>query len=158
MNLKEEILQRMDLTFDNIVISYDNAIKLKEVVEKLSLSFKVWTCDNYLGEGKNKGKLGWSSDCKINIPAPDAELVCQWLRLKHQIYIEIKVDRTAEPKFCFSLNRFIGNPKDLTEKEWYWMEGIDYKYDSELYMTYELALQAAINKSLNILLKDEKDN
>jgi len=75
----------------------------------------------------------------------------EFLRDK-QIYIEILTDCTTEPKFYYKINRFIGNPNDLTEKDWWWVIELAYTiHEYYLEKTYEDALESAINESLKIL-------
>lgn len=48
------------------------------------------------------------------------------------------------PKWCFSISKFIGNPKDLTEKEWGWENvPVDNWY---LYKTRKEAELACLSK------------
>lgn len=72
-------------------------------------------------------------------------LLQRWLRDKHRIFIDIRTDQTTEPKFGFEMCKFIGNPKDLTKKEWCWYGESGFI----LYKTYELALEAALQVALN---------
>jgi hypothetical protein len=58
-----------------------------------------------------------------------------WFREKHQLFPEIHTDCTTYPKYAFKIDRFYGNPKDLTEKEWYWELG---NY-SDLYRSHDEA-------------------
>lgn len=59
---------------------------------------------------------------KIECLAPTYQRLVQWFREEHQIFIDSQTDCTSYPKYCFEINRFYGNPKDLTEKEWGWEE------------------------------------
>lgn len=54
--------------------------------------------------------------------------VIDWFENKHQLYVEILIDRTTEPKYTYTINKFIGNPKDLTEKEWGWEHVVNSEY------------------------------
>ncbi len=80
------------------------------------------------------------------IAAPTQSLLQKWLREKHQIFIEIGVDCTCEPKFCFYIHKFIGNPNDLAEREWNW-ERIQ-STEWYLYRTYEKALEEGLKVAL----------
>jgi len=70
-----------------------------------------------------------------------------WLRTQ-QIFIDILTDQTAEPKFTYQINKFVGNPNDLTEKVWYWELPIISEY---LYKTYEECLEVAEQEALKLL-------
>lgn len=65
----------------------------------------------------------------------------EWFR-GEQIYIDVLTDATTYPKFAYSVKCFIGNPNNLSEKEWGWE-----LYSSELLeRSYTEALKAAIEK------------
>jgi hypothetical protein len=68
---------------------------------------------------------------------------------KHQIYIEVLTDCTTEPKFCFKIDKFVGNTEDLTEREWYLIHHADFEWF--LYCTYEQALEEAIKEAIKII-------
>ena len=80
--------------------------------------------------------------------APTQSLLQKWLREVHQLYVEVQVDQTTYPKFHFEVTRFIGNPKDLSEREWGW----ESKYHAEyLYRTYEEALEEGLQIALKLI-------
>lgn len=64
------------------------------------------------------------------------------------LYTEILVDKTTEPKWCFTISKFIGNPKDLTEKEWGWEEVPSEEWF--LYRTKEEAQVALIDRLIKL--------
>lgn len=74
----------------------------------------------------------------------------KWFRDEHQLFHEIQVDQTTEPKFCFTIAKFVGNPKDLTEREWCW-ENIPNDETWGLYRTYEEAELACLKKMITII-------
>jgi hypothetical protein len=74
----------------------------------------------------------------------------KWFRDKHQLYHEIQVDQTTEPKFCFKISEFIGNPNDLTEREWGW-ENIPSDDSWGLYRKYEEAELACLKKLIELV-------
>jgi hypothetical protein len=83
------------------------------------------------------------------VTAPTQSLLQAWLRDNHNIFIEVQIDCTTYPKFCYEIKRFIGNPKDLASEEWGWEKtSID---DWGLYRTYELALEDALKDGLNLI-------
>ena len=80
--------------------------------------------------------------------APTQTILQKWLRERHNIFISIDPDCTTYPKFCYSINRFIGNPDNLSEREWYWeeVEIVDWC----LYKSYEQALEMGLQAALKI--------
>jgi len=108
------------------------------------------------GHITDNNKPGWRT-----ISAPTQGLLQKWFRDVHQVYIDIMTDGTADPKFCYIIYKFIGNPRNLAEREWYWVgeEGLegedeDYNLYSDLYYTYEEALEEGLYKALT-MIKDE---
>ena len=84
-----------------------------------------------------------------NLICPLFSQVTDWLEEKHQIFIDIETDCTTYPKFAYSINKFVGNPKDLAEKEWYWEHP---KPDNWfLYRTRNEALEEAIKFALTLI-------
>lgn len=83
----------------------------------------------------------------------------EWLRTSYQIYIEVLIDKTCEPKYGFIISRFIGDPNDLSKKEWYWDLFLEHKYSNEffplLYRTYEEALTEGIIESIKVIDNDK---
>ena len=69
------------------------------------------------------------------ISAPLKSEVLKWFRDKHQLFGDVQTDCTTYPKFNHVQNEFVGNPNDLTEKEWGWKGGLY----SVLFRTYEQA-------------------
>ena len=59
-----------------------------------------------------------------SLKAPLKSQVFEWFRNVHQLFGEIHTDCTTEPKFCYAVNRFIGNPENLSEREWKWEDGL----------------------------------
>ena len=80
--------------------------------------------------------------------AATQSLLQKWVREVHQLYVELQVDQTTYPKFYFEVTMFIGNPKNLSEKEWGW----ESKYHAEyLYRTYEEALEEGLQIALKLI-------
>jgi len=84
------------------------------------------------------------------IDAPTQSLLQRWLREEHNIFINIGIDQTTYPKYCYQISRFIGNPKDLSAEEWDW-EDIPPSSDWGLYRTYEQALEKGLLKALKLI-------
>jgi|ERR1035437_6924060 hypothetical protein len=89
------------------------------------------------------------STCRL----PTQSLLQKWLREEHQIFVTIGVDGTMEPKFCYDLYKFNGNPRDLGGEEWWWDEDIEYTF--YLYRTYEDALEEGLETALNLIKTKE---
>jgi hypothetical protein len=83
----------------------------------------------------------------------DISLLQQWLR-KKQIFVIVEVDQTCEPKFCYRIDQFFGNPNDLAEKEWGWIHHKNQEW--LLYRTYEQALEVGIIDALTIMKENEQ--
>jgi hypothetical protein len=80
-------------------------------------------------------------------PRPTQALLQKWLREEYNVYISSIVDATTEPKFTWTILKFEGNAKDLTEKEWTW----DFSNSSFLYKTYEEALEEGLYEALKLI-------
>lgn len=78
----------------------------------------------------------------------------RWFRDNYQLFHEIQIDQTTEPKYCFELAKFTSNPNDLTEKEWGW-ERILNDETWGLYRKYEEAEFACLKKLIKIVLNEQ---
>lgn len=87
------------------------------------------------------GKLGFDLPCMPEYNLPLRSQAIQWFRDKHQLYGSVETDCTTYPKFCYVVKEFFGNPKDLTEKEWGWKDGLY----SVLYREYAQAEKELID-------------
>lgn len=95
------------------------------------------------------GKFEYYNDHEHVLAFPFYQQVKDWLSDKHQIFIDIETDCTTYPKFAYSVNKFVGNPKDLSEKEWGWQNP---KPDNWfLYRTRKEALEEAIKFALTLI-------
>ncbi len=74
------------------------------------------------------------------ILSPLYQQAFRWFREKHNLFCEIQMDRTTEPKFCFVIFKYeyFGNYEKVEVDEWY------------LYRTYEEAEQACLDKLIEI--------
>lgn len=84
--------------------------------------------------------------------APTYSQVFKWFRNTHQLFHEIGIDQTTYPKYAFDITRFIGNPNDLTEREWGW-EPIPADKNWCLYREYEEAELACLKKLIELIKK-----
>ncbi len=73
--------------------------------------------------------------------APTFQSVFKWFRDNYNLFCEIQIDRTAEPKFCFEIFQYehFGNYKKIEVEEWY------------LYRTLEEAELAILDKLIQIV-------
>lgn len=78
-----------------------------------------------------------------------------WLRDVAQIYVEVKVDCTTAPKYCYDIRRFTGNPENLAFKCWWWETDLAYTLNVPfgLVRTYEEALVEGITESIQIMVQ-----
>ncbi len=119
----------------NLVINYNNLPLTEEQKKKPGL----YTIDN-----RNGVLPQWA------VAGPTWQSAFDWFGDKYQLYPSIVVDQTSYPKYAFEISKFIGNPKDLTEKEWYWDDMI---LSPNLYRTKTEARLYCLNELLNIVEK-----
>lgn len=72
--------------------------------------------------------------------APTYSAAFRWFREKHNLFCEIQMDRTTEPKFCFVIFKYeyFGNYEKVEVDDWY------------LYRTYEESESACLDKLIEI--------
>ena len=70
--------------------------------------------------------------------APTQSLLQRWLRERHNVIVDIQLDQTSYPKYCFNIYRYedFGNWEDVANPEW------------GLYSSYEKALEEALELGL----------
>jgi hypothetical protein len=75
------------------------------------------------------------------VEAPLYQQAFRWFREKHNLFCEIQMDRTTEPKFCFVIFKYehFGNYEKVEVDEWY------------LYRTYEEAEHVCLDKLIQIV-------
>lgn len=137
----------MNTEISNQFVSYEIAVRLKE----LGFDEPCFATYNKLTNGKIDllpKKFGVNEMASL-VSAPTYDQVFNWLEEKHQIFIEIGVDCTTYPKFCYSVNKFFGNPKDLTEKEWGWEHPKPKNW--YLYKSRKEAVEEVIKFSLTLI-------
>lgn len=79
--------------------------------------------------------------------APTQSLLQKWLREKHNVIIDVQLDQTSYPKYCFNVYKYedFGNWEDIDNPDW------------GLYSTYEKAVEDALKLGLKSLLKVTND-
>jgi hypothetical protein len=75
------------------------------------------------------------------VEAPLYQQAFRWFREKYNLFYEIQIDRTTEPKFCFDIFQYehFGNYEKIEVKEWY------------LYRTQEEAELECLKKLIEII-------
>jgi len=126
--------------------TYEQALTLKELGFH-EPCFGYWKMSTWLIEEKTRTD-GYTHADQI-CSAPLYQQAFRWFREKYQLFQEIQIDQTSNPKFCFKIIKFVGNPINLSEKEWYWEEVK--VVDWFLYRTYEETEQACLDKLIEII-------
>jgi hypothetical protein len=95
-------------------IPYEQALALKQ------LGFD----EECFGAYHNENNLDlWSEDFDYSyvVKAPLYQQAFRWFREKCELFCEIQIDRTTEPKFCFDIFQYehFGNYEKIEVKEWY---------------------------------------
>jgi hypothetical protein len=108
-------------------IPYEQALALKELgFDEPCLAF-YWITGkfyitaeyhNYVGFHKQNQLGDYNYD---SISAPTFSQAFRWFKEKHNLFHEIQIDRTAEPKFCFDIFQYehFGNYEEIRIGEWY---------------------------------------
>lgn len=81
---------------------------------------------------------------------PTQTLLQKWLREVHQIYVDVDIDQTTAPKFCYMISRFIGNPMNLAAEEWDW-ENHPNGENWHLHRKWEDALEEGLFEALKLI-------
>jgi hypothetical protein len=68
----------------------------------------------------------------------------KWLREKHNIFVQIHLDQTSSPKFCYSIHKY---NKETTE----WINLMEPMQYSDLYRESEDALDDGLQEALKLL-------
>lgn len=105
---------------------------------------------DYMVDGNYTGEVGSCISCTEYVPCPNQALLQKWLREVHQIYVDVDIDQTTYPKFCYMISRFIGNPTDLAAEEWGWQNhpnGVDWG----LHRKWEDALEEGLFEALKLI-------
>lgn len=136
----------------NEFVTYEQAVALKEIGYD-KYSWFGMECSLYKADGKHTFYANGIGD-ETYISAPLKSEVLNWFETKHQLFGDILTDCTTEPKFCYVINQFFGNPKDLTEQEWGWKKVGS--YSSFLYRTREQAQNELIDYLIDIVKNNFK--
>lgn len=76
--------------------------------------------------------------------APTLNILQQWLREKHNIFVFVDVDQTMEPKFIWSISKYI----EFSDGSFNWSK----KEQSEfLYRTHDKALEEGLIQGLKMI-------
>ena len=69
---------------------------------------------------------------RVGFSAPSQTVLMDWLREIHNIYIEILIDQTTDPKFCYEIYKYkdFGDWTTITNKET-WGLTMDYHKNIE---------------------------
>ena len=121
---------------------YDEHANLSEVYSCYCNDRDVNECSCGAWESYDEGEKA--------IQATTQALLQKWLREVHQIYVDVDIDQTTAPKFCYMIIRFIGNPTDLAAEEWDWQNypnGVDWG----LHRTWEDALEEGLFEALKLI-------
>lgn len=99
----------------------------------------------------NDGKGSYPTRAEdVECSAPTQTLLQKWLREVHQIYVDIDIDQTTAPKFCYMISRFIGNPTNLAAEEWDW-ENHPNGENWHLHRKWEDALEEGLFEALKLI-------
>ena len=99
-------------------IPYEHALALKE------LGFDEPCLGNYRLP-TNRLITEWeirnTPEHTLGISAPLYQQAFRWFRKKYNLFCEIQIDKTTEPKFCFDIFQYehFGNYEKIEVKEWY---------------------------------------
>jgi hypothetical protein len=111
-------------------LPYEQALALKE------LGFDEPCFGRYIYDGRGKEWFlvqtqqtksasvifeGARSVDGISVAAPLYQQAFRWFREKCNLFCEIQIDRTTEPKFCFDIFQYehFGNYEKIEVEEWY---------------------------------------
>ena len=100
-------------------IPYEQALALKELGFDEPCFGKFYF--NQLEIGGNWCNNDFKEDPDVFISAPLYQQVFRFFKEKHNLFYEIQIDRTTEPKFCFDIFQYehFGNYEEIRIGEWY---------------------------------------
>ena len=119
-------------------IPYQTALDLKELGFDEPCIKYYWT-DGMFSKGY-ENPFNYNKRDNV-ISSPTFSQAFRWFREKYNIYTEILLDQTTQPKFCFEIYKYedFGNYEEIRIGEWF------------LYRTYEEAELDCIIKLIEIV-------
>jgi hypothetical protein len=101
-------------------IPYEQALALKELGFD-DKTFKSYDTSVVLVDGKYLLDNWYDVSTVDEVKAPLYQQAFRWFREKYNLFCEIQIDRTTEPKFCFDIFQYehFGNYEKIEVKEWY---------------------------------------
>jgi len=122
-------------------VTYEQALALKELGfdEPCWAWWHIEDCDTRFCYSEQRSPIINSRETEV-VGLPTYSQAFRWFREKHNLFSEIQMDRTTEPKFCFVIFKYehFGNYEKVAVDEWY------------LYRTYEEAEQVCLTKLIEI--------
>ena len=114
-------------------VTYEQALVLKE------LGYDKPCLGNYADDENHTLFTNGNKPGKTN--APLYSQAFRWFRDEYNLFCEIQIDKTTEPKFCFVILQYeyLGNYEKMIANEWY------------LYRTPELAESACLDELIEIV-------
>jgi hypothetical protein len=140
-------------------VNYNQALKLKELgFDESCVGFyqleygEIRPC--MVDDDEQYRLTGWRTCKNSEIPkqytsAPTFSQAFRWFRDTHNMFHEIQIDRTTEPKFCYAVFHYehYGNYEEIRIGDW------------SLYRTYEDAELACLENFLEVVeTKSEQDD
>jgi len=117
----------------------------REVAKLLSKTdFKEYCNRVYFKGEQNDMNIGqgfYKSNEDIEFYAPTQNQLKDWLRQKHNIFVDVFTDQTMEPKFCYKVSKYI----DPFEWKNY------HNGYSDLFYDYNKCLEEALKVALGFL-------
>ena len=129
-------------------VTYEQALALKELGfdEPCWAWWHIEDCDTRFCYSEQRSPIINSRETEV-VGLPTYSQAFRWFREKHNLFSEIQMDRTTEPKFCFVIFKYehFGNYEKVAVDEWY------------LYRTYEEAEQVCLTKLIEITTAEIKN-
>ena len=126
----------VNMDISDTLISFETAKLAKEK------GFIIPTlCYFRYDEKQCKGSLlDWNEDVGF-YSRPTQALLAKWLREVHNIFVEVLLDQTSNPKFAVEIYQYthFGNYDKVNQKDW------------SLYRTYEEALEVGLLNGLKLI-------
>lgn len=125
------------------------SLEVGKLAKEKGFNIETYSVD-YMVDGNYPGERGACVSCTEYAPAPTQSLLQKWLREVHQIYVDVDLDQTTYPKFCYMISRFIGNPTNLAAEEWDW-ENYPNGENWGLHRKWEDALEEGLFEALKLI-------